>query len=128
MLIEYAGGMKLTINHRGHQVVTDQIEAQGGDDSALTPTELFVGALGSCAGVYVLGFAKRHGVLVDGLRIEVEYTYAEHPRRVGSVQIQVKMPQPVEAHLLSGLQKAAEQCLVHNSLRQPPQVSISVTP
>jgi len=51
MLIEYAGGMKLVAHHRGFQVVTDQTEKDGGDDTAMTPTELFIAALGTCSGV-----------------------------------------------------------------------------
>lgn len=127
MLIEYAGGMKLIARHRGLEVATDQVRDQGGDDTALTPTELFIAALGTCAGVYVLNFAKRHDLPVEGLRIEVDYSYAERPRRVGSVQIRVRMPQPVGEQEGVALQRVAEQCLVHNSLRQPPEVTISVS-
>ena len=126
MLIEYAGGMKLVVRHRGLEAVTDQPRDQGGDDTAMTPTELFVAALGSCAGVYVLNFAKRHYIPVDGMTIQVEYTYAERPRRVGSVEVRVKMPKRADQQYRAPLQRAAEQCLVHNSLRQPPQVTISV--
>jgi uncharacterized OsmC-like protein len=127
MLIEYAGGMKLVAHHRGFQVVTDQTEKDGGDDTAMTPTELFIAALGTCSGVYALNFAKRHNIPVAGMKIEADYTYAERPRRVGSVRIRISLPQPVAEQLRVGLQRAAEQCLVHNSLRQPPEVSISVS-
>jgi len=61
------------------------------------------------------------------MKIEADYTYAERPRRVGSVRIRISLPQPVAEQLRVGLQRAAEQCLVHNSLRQPPEVSISVS-
>jgi uncharacterized OsmC-like protein len=127
MLIEYAGGMKLIARHRGLEMITDQVKEQGGENSALTPTEAFVAALGTCVGVYVLNFAKRHHIPVEGMKIEVDYTYGEKPRRIASVQIRVKMPQPVSEQYRVALQRAAEQCLVHNSLRQPPAVTITLS-
>jgi len=127
MIIEYAGGMRLIARHRGLEMVTDQPKDGGGEDTAMTPTELFVASLGSCAAVYVLYFAKRHEVPVEGMTIEVDYTYAEKPRRVGSVDIRIKLPAPVPEHQRAALLRSAEQCLVHNSLRQPPQVTISLS-
>jgi len=127
VLIEYAGGMKLIARHRGLELVTDQPIQEGGENTALTPAEAFVAALGSCAGVYVLHFAKRHAIAVEGMTIEVDYTYAERPRRVGTMEVRVRMPQPVDPQQQAALQRAAEQCLVHNTLRHPPRVAIAVS-
>jgi len=124
MTIEYAGGLKLVAHRRGHAVVTDQPESDGGENTAMTPTELFIASLATCAGFYVVTFAGRHDVPMEGMTIGVSYTYADRPRRIGSVDIRVKLPQPVDDHLRTSIQRAAEQCLVHNSLRQPPEVTI----
>lgn len=126
MLIEYAGGMRFVARQRGLEVVTDQPEEGGGENAAVTPTELFIASLGMCAGVYAVSFARRHDVPLEGMTIEVDYEYAEGPRRVGSVEVKVKLPQPVSEDLRGGIQRSAEACLVHNSLRQPPKVSISI--
>jgi len=127
VLIEYAGGMKLIARHRGLELVTDQPIQEGGENTALTPAEAFVAALGSCAGVYVLHLAKRRAIPVEGMTIEVDYTYAERPRRVGTMEVRVRMPQPVDPQQQAALQRAAEQCLVHNTLRHPPRVAITVS-
>jgi uncharacterized OsmC-like protein len=126
MLIEYAGKMKLIARHRGLEAMMDQRVEDGGENAAMTPTELFVASIGACAGVYLLYFARRHNIPVDGMQIEVDYTYADRPRRVASVDIRIQMPQPVPPQQHAALLRAAEQCLVHSSLRQPPRVTVSL--
>ena len=126
MRIEYAGGMKLIASHRGHTVVTDQTPKDGGDDTALTPTELFIASLGTCPLVYVLAFAKRHNIPVEGLTADVDYQIVDHPRRVGRFNVTIHLPAPVSDQHRAALQRAAEQCLVHNSLLQPPEVRVTV--
>jgi putative redox protein len=126
MYVEYAGGMKFIVHHRDLELVTDQPADQGGDNTAMTPAEVFIASLGACIGVYVVTFAKRHGIVVEGLRIEVDHTVVEGPRRAGRVAVQVKLPQPVNAEQKAALQRAAETCFVHNTLRHPPQMEITV--
>ena len=125
MIVEYAGGMKLVARHRGLEATSDQPEDGGGENSAMTPTELFVASLAMCVGVFVLYFASRHDIRVEGMKIEAEHEMAPDPRRVGAIQVRVHMPEPVEERYQAALQRTAEHCVVHNSLRQPPKVAIS---
>jgi uncharacterized OsmC-like protein len=127
MIVEYAGGMKFVARHRGLEVVSDQPAELGGQNTAMTPAELFVASLGMCVAVYVVGFAVRHSIAVQGLSVEVDYQITEAPRRVGQMEVRVRLPQPVSAQHQTALQRVAEQCLVHNTLRHPPEVVISVT-
>lgn len=126
MRIEYAGGMKIVAHHRGHTVVTDQTPKDGGDDTALTPTELFIASLATCPMVYVLAFAKRHEIPVEGLTADVEYENVDNPRRVGRFAITIHLPAPVSDQHRAALHRAAEQCLVHNTLLQPPEIGVTV--
>jgi len=124
--VDYVGGMKFVVHHRDLELVTDQPADQGGENTALTPAEIFIASLGACVGVYIVAFARRHDIAVEGLRIEVGYDVVEGPRRAGRVGLQVKLPQPVSPADRAALQRAAETCFVHNSLRHPPQVEITV--
>ncbi|MFB3881116.1 MAG: OsmC family protein [Armatimonadota bacterium] len=127
MLITYLGGMKLLATHTGFEVLADQPTDQGGDNAAMTPTQLFVASLAMCVGTYVLFFAKRHSIPVEGMRIETDYQMAKDPYRVGAIQVKVLMPAPVSDAHLSALQRAAETCVVHNAFHHPPATSITVT-
>ncbi len=57
MIIEYAGGRKLIARHRDLQVLSDQPESGGGENTAMTPTELFIASLALCVGAFVVYFA-----------------------------------------------------------------------
>ena len=126
MIVEYAGGKKLVVHHRGLEAASDQTESSGGENTAMTPTELFVASLAMCVGVYIVYFASRHEIALEGMKIETDYQMSEDPRRVGAIQIRVKMPEPVDAKYQAALQRTAEQCVVHNSLRHPPDVVIAL--
>ena len=126
MIVEYAGGMKLVARHRGLEATSDQPESSGGENTAMTPTELFLASIAMCVGIYVLYFATRHEIAVEGMKIEIDHQMSDDPRRVGAIQVRVKMPEPVDPQYQAALQRTAEHCVVHNSLRNPPDVVIAV--
>jgi uncharacterized OsmC-like protein len=127
MIVEYAGGMRLVARHRGLDLVTDQRQSGGGEDTAMTPTEAFIASLATCVGVYVLNFAKRHEIPVEGMKIETDWQMAEGPRRVGAIQVDVRMPGDLDERYRAALQRVAEQCVVHNTLHHTPEIAISVS-
>jgi uncharacterized OsmC-like protein len=126
MLISYLGGMKLLASHSGFEVICDQPEDQGGENTAMTPTQLFVASLAMCVGTYVLFFAKRHSIPVEGMKIETDYQMAKDPYRVGAIQVRVLMPAPVSDAHRTALQRTAESCVVHNAFHHPPETKITV--
>src|SRR5450759_146811 len=52
MRVEHRGDDKFDINIRGHVVRVDQPVKDGGEDTAPTPTELFIASLASCVAFY----------------------------------------------------------------------------
>ena len=123
--VTHEGVDRLRIAVRGHEVYTDQPVADGGEDSAPTPTELFVASLGACIAFYAERYLRRHGVPAYGLEVRCEYGWAEHPHRVGDIDISVDAPGlPPERH--EAFQRVIEHCTIHNPLLQPPAVRIVV--
>ena len=47
--VTHTGKMKFRMQAREHVIETDQPVEGGGEDSAMTPPEIFLAALGSCA-------------------------------------------------------------------------------
>lgn len=126
MSVDFLAGERYAIGVRGHAVLVDQPADIGGDDSAPTPTELFVASLASCVAFYAGRFLDRHHLDRTGLRVTAEFTMAtERPARVGSVRLRLIAPGlPVERQ--AALQAVVSKCTVHNSLHQPPQVDIDI--
>jgi uncharacterized OsmC-like protein len=126
MLVEYEGGMKFVVHHRGLELTSDQPIDGGGADSAMTPVEIFVASLATCVGVYAVTFARRHEIAVEGLEIEVQHTMANAPRRLASLNVTVVLPGAVSEEHRKAVQRAAESCVIHNTLSHPPQTRIAV--
>ncbi|MDA8242639.1 MAG: osmotically inducible protein OsmC, partial [Elusimicrobia bacterium] len=56
MEITFPGGKKVNALWHGFEIATDQPKSSGGDNSAPAPFDLFLASLGTCAGIFVLGF------------------------------------------------------------------------
>ena len=83
-------GETYEVDVRGHRVRTDQPTDAGGDDSAPTPTELFVAALATCVAFYAGRYLSRHGFDRDGLGVTAEFEMAtDRPARVAAVRLTV---------------------------------------
>jgi len=66
MEARWVAGEAYEVTVRGHRLVVDQPTDAGGQDSAPTPTELFVASLATCVAFYAGRFLTRHGYRRDG--------------------------------------------------------------
>ncbi len=115
----------MRVSVRGHELATDQPVADGGDDTAPTPTEMFVGALAACVGYYAERYLRRHEISTDGLTVTCDYTWAENPHRVGAIDVAVDAP-ALPADNWETFARVVEHCTVHNTLLVPPEVRLKV--
>ncbi|HET9301249.1 MAG TPA: OsmC family protein, partial [Propionibacteriaceae bacterium] len=110
------------------QVRVDQPLDEGGDDTAPTPTELFVASLALCVAFHAGRFLDRHGIDRTGLSVHVTWGMAEgRPARVGQIAVTVTPPHAMPSDRLPAFLAVARGCTVHHSLVQPPAVNISLS-
>jgi uncharacterized OsmC-like protein len=126
--VSYHGGTRHDIATGKHRLVTDQPVEDGGQDAGPSPVELFIGSVASCVGYFVGRFCARHGIPADGLRVEAEWAMAEHPHRVGQVDLSVHLPHSVTSEMKERLLKVAQGCTVHQSLMIAPTIDIKLGP
>jgi len=50
--IQFLSGTKYEVDARGHKVICDQQVDSGGEDAGMTPPEVLLAALGTCAMYY----------------------------------------------------------------------------
>ena len=112
---------------RGHRVLVDQPEESGGEDSAPTPTELFVGSLTACVAFYAGRYLSRHGFAREGLRVRASFDMAtDRPARVASIRITVRPPAGLAPERFAALAAVASHCTVHNSIERAPRIRVTV--
>jgi putative redox protein len=125
--VRHAGGDAYAITVRGHAVLVDQPEADGGQDAAASPTELLVASLASCVAFYAGRYLLRHGLDRSGLAVTAEFTMASgRPARVGDVRLRISVPGGIPPQRRDALLAVASHCTVHNTLRQQPGISIEL--
>lgn len=126
--VQYAGGSKFTATARTHTLICDQPPENGGHDTGMTPPELLLAALGTCIGYYAAEYLKTRNLSGDGLKVSVSAEKAKQPARLGRFEVEVMIPSALEARHVAGIERAVHACLIHNTLRQPPEIHISVHP
>ena len=126
MRVEHRGGDKFDISVRGHVITVDQSVKDGGDDTAPTPTELFIASLASCVAFYARRYLSRHHLPTEGLAVETTFEMGSRPARVSGIDVRVLVPKGVPAERLDALLAVATHCTVHNTLDTKPVVSITL--
>jgi putative redox protein len=123
--VRHVDGERFEVDVRGHRVVVDQPDA---GDEGPTPVELFVAGLASCVAALARAYLLRHGLPTDGLVVTAEHDVGERPSRVSDVRLVIRIPDAVPEVRRRGLLAVASRCTVHNSLRTPPQVTLTSAP
>lgn len=123
MIIDFPAGAKVDAHFGPYTVQTDQ-PPPSGEASAPTPFELFLASLGTCAGIYVVGFCRQRGIPTEGIRI-IQRSHA-NPKTgmVEKVDLEIQVPPSFPKEYYSALVRSAELCKVKKTLEQPPQFEV----
>ena len=122
--VDHLTGDRFAIGVRGHLVTVDQPVDVGGEDTAPTPTELFVASLASCVAFYARRYLARHGLPTRGLAVTATYEMGTRPARVCAVTLELQLPAGVPESRREALLAVASHCTVHNTLTNEPDVAI----
>ncbi len=120
MLIDFPGGLRVDAHFGEHTVSTDQPPA----NSAPTPFEVFLSSIGTCAGIYVLGFCRQRNLPVDGIRI-IQRNHPNMQGMVDKIDLEIQVPPTFPAQYYEALVRSAELCKVKKTLEHPPVFEVS---
>src|SRR6516225_7517847 len=124
--VEHLGGVQFEIKARQHRTVCDQPIENGGFDEGMTPAELLLASLGSCAGFYAAQYLKKHHLATEGTTVRVSAEKAQNPPRLNDFCIQIETPSPLSNQHHEALEEAVRHCLIHNTLLNQPRISLEV--
>lgn len=124
MIIDFPGGARVDAHFDSHTLKTDQPMAGGGEDSAPSPFDTFLASIGTCAGIYVLGFCRQRGIASDGIRIVQRVHHDPATGMVGKIDLEIQAPPSFPEKYLPALIRAADQCKVKKHLERPPKFEV----
>jgi uncharacterized OsmC-like protein len=120
------GAVQFEIRARQHTIVCDQPEGSGGFDEGMTPPELMLASLGSCAGYYAAQYLRKKGLATEGTRVRVTAGKVAGPARLDDFKIELNLPTSVGPEHRKGVEQSVHHCLIHNTLLHPPQITIGI--
>ena len=124
MTIEFSGGKKVDARVGTTVIRTDQSKDHGGDGSAPEPYAHFLASIGTCAGVYVLGFCQSRDLPTDGIRLVQRMEWDARGFKLEKVEIEIEVPPSFPAKYHKALVRAADHCAVKRTIFNPPEFTI----
>jgi len=126
VLIEHLGGVQFEIKARQHTIVSDQPAENGGFDEGMTPPELLLASLGSCAGFYAAQYLKKNKLAPEGTVVRITADKLKNPARIDNFRIEVDVPGDLSDKDREGIEQSIHHCLIHNTLLNPPKIVLDV--
>ena len=121
MLIDFPGGSRGDAHFDNFTVNTDQPPAS----SAPSPFEVFLASIGTCAGIYVLGFCQQRGLPTTDIRIVERVNHSQLTHMVEKIDLEIQVPATFPEKYRESLIRSAELCAVKKHLEKPPRFDIS---
>jgi putative redox protein len=122
--ISFPGGKKVDAKINGHIIHTDQSVQAGGSGSAPEPFSYFLASIGTCAGIYVLGFCEARQIPTHGISLKQLMSLDAETHRIKEIKIEIMLPPDFPVKYLSGVKHAAEHCAVKKTILNPPAFTI----
>ena len=123
MIIDFPGGSRVDAHFGGFTVPTDQPPV----GSAPTPFATFLSSIGTCAGIYVLGFCRQRGIPADGIRIVQRINSNPLTHMVDKIDLEIQVPPTFPVKYRDSLIRSAELCAVKKHLEHPPAFDITTS-
>lgn len=122
----HLGAVQFEIKARQHTIACDQPLENGGFDEGMTPPELMLASLASCAGFYAAQYLRKFKLATEGTRIRVFADKLKDPARLDNFRIEVDTALDLSPQHREGVERAIHHCLIHNTLLHPPRIAITI--
>jgi putative redox protein len=124
--VEHLGAVQFEIKARQHVIASDQPAENGGFDEGMTPPELMLASLGSCAAFYAATYLRKYHLAAKGTKVRVTADKRKDPPRLDDFRISIDVPADLDPKHIAGVERAVHQCLIHNTLLHPPTIAIEI--
>jgi ribosomal protein S12 methylthiotransferase accessory factor len=124
MIVTFPGRKKVDTRIGEHLIRTDQPVSGGGEGSAPAPFDLFLAAIGTCAGIYVVGFCQKRELPTEGIRIVQRNHVDPETRVLVRVELDIEVPPSFPEKYRDALVRVADQCAVKKAIQAQPQFEV----
>ncbi|MHB8870235.1 MAG: OsmC family protein [Thermoleophilia bacterium] len=125
MKVYFPGNKRVFADYKGFTIETDQPEHGGGDDSAPAPFDLFIASIGTCAGIFMLGFMQSRGIPTENAGITLRTERDPEAGLIGRIILDMQLPAEFPEKYKAAIINAVELCTVKRHMHQPPQFEVN---
>jgi len=125
MTISFPGGVAVDATFKGHTLRTDQPKPLG-DDSAMSPFDLFLASVGTCMGFYALRFCQERELATNGLALTLDPVRDEQGKRLATMKIALQLPAEFPEKYNDAILRAIDHCAVKRAINEPPQFELTL--
>jgi putative redox protein len=118
MEIVFPGDYRVDALMGGMVIQTDQTGA------APAPFALFLASIGTCAGIYVLGFCQQRGIPTDGIRIIQRMHNNSLTHMVERIELDIQVPPTFPEKYKDAVIRSAQLCAVKKHFENPPTFDV----
>jgi len=125
--ISFPGGKKVNAEINGMVIKTDQPVKYGGEGSAPSPFEHFLASVGTCAGIFILGFCTERKIPAENISLveRLEYGRREDGKPfLEKIVLEILVPPDFPEKYYNALIKVADQCAVKKAIMNPPEFEV----
>ena len=124
--VEHLGAVQFEIKARQHSITSDQPPENFGHDEGMTPPELLLASLGSCAAFYAAQYLRKYKLATEGTRVRITADKVKDPARMDNFRIEIETPVELSDLHRAGVETAVHHCLIHRTLLHPPKIGIEI--
>ena len=124
--VTFEGNKKIGAHINGHHIITDQSIAEGGENSAPTPFELFLASLATCAGIYIKGFCDSRNLPTDNIKLFQHVEFDKTTQMATHINLEIQVPPSFPENYRDTLVLVASKCKVKKHLQNPPEVKATI--
>lgn len=125
MKINFNGNKQVSANYKGFTIKTDQPTSEGGDGMAPEPYDLFLAALGTCAGAYIIYFCESRNIPTDNIGMTLGFQKNEKTHLIEQINMDIHLPSDFPEKYRKVVVRAAQMCTVKRTLDHPPVIQIN---
>jgi putative redox protein len=118
MEIVFPGGQRVDA------IAGDMVIPTNQDGSDPAPFGLFLASIGTCAGIYVLGFCQQRGLPTENLRIIQRMHTSPLTRMVEKIELDIQLPPDFPEQYKDAVIRSAQLCAVKKHLEHPPAFDV----
>lgn len=119
-------GHKVNVEFNGFAVTTDQPVSYGGGNTSPAPYMIFLSAIASCSGWFLLRFLETRNLPLDGIGLTMNTRVNSETKALEEIRFALTLPESFPEKYRNAVAMAMHQCAVTRTIMNPPRFATDI--